>query len=315
MKRTARVILVFIGSVFLLHMAYAEEPGLGGEIVIGGDIETGRLSGLDAEEGESRVDQRNEPSDSDTYLAPYISGELNYTLPNGSTTFYITDLYTESELAIGVRQSLGNLGRIRTAGIYEDRKVWQDPYLVGVSRSRTDETSFGASFKFEDILGTHFLFSSSIMAVDVDEDRIGDREKELRRDGFRTNHSVGYTIGLDANQQFVPKVIYMRSDMEGKANSNDSCLLTVAYELGMGPWGLEASAGVGWTEFREVHPVYNKKRRSTSFSGSALLAYAEPFGWSHGSIYGLAAYHRVDENIDFFDIDLWTFELGASYKF
>jgi hypothetical protein len=315
MKKTARIILFCFGSVILMHLAHADEPGLGGEIVIGGGVVTGRLSQLDAEEGDSHVERRDERGDKETCLAPYISGELNYTLSNGRTMLFITGLNTDSELAVGVRQSLGDLGRISAAGILETREIWKDPYLVGVSRSLTDEESYGVSFAFEDILGTHFSFSSNMAAVDVDEDCIGDRERNLRRDGYRSSYGIGYVIGLDENQRLVPMVHYKRSDMEGDANSSDGYTLTAVYEWGRGPWGIEASAGVGWTKYRKDHPVYGKERRATSYDASAVVAYAEPFGWSHGSIYGLAAYNVVDENIDFFDSSLWTFGMGLGYKF
>jgi hypothetical protein len=315
MKKTVLVILFCFGSVLLMHLAHADEPGWGGEIVLGGGVVTGRLSQLDAEEADSRVERHDERGDKETHLDPYISGELNYTLSNGGTTLFITDLNTDSGLAVGVRQSLGDLGRISAAGTYETREVWQDPYLVGVSRSRTDEERYGVSFGFEDILGTHFLFSADMAAVDVDEDRIGDRERNLRRDGYRSSYGIGYAIGLDENQQLVPMVRYMRSDMEGDANSSDGYALSIVYEWGRGPWGIEASAGVSWTQYRKDHPVYGKERRAASLDASAVVAYAEPFGWSHGSIYGLAAYNLVDENIDFFDSSLWTFGMGLGYEF
>jgi hypothetical protein len=315
MKKTVLVVLFCFGSGLLMHLAHADEPGLGGEIVIGGGVVTGRLSQLDAEEGDSRVERRDERGDEETYLDLIINGELNYTLPNGRTTFFLTDLNTDKGLAAGVRQSLGDLGRISAAGTFETREVWQDPYLVGVARSRTDENSFGVSFGFEDILGTHFLFLSDIATVDVDEDRIGDRVKSLRRDGVRSSHGIGYAIGLDENQQLTPMVRYLRSDMEGDANSSDGYALTIGYEWGRGPWGIEASTGVGWTKYRKDHPVYHKERRATSFDASAIVAYEEPFGWSHVSLYGLAAYNLVNENIDFFDSSLWTFGLGLGYEF
>ena len=315
MKKATLVILFCMGAMLLVHFAHAEEPGFGGEIVVGGGIVTGRLSQLDAEEGNRRVDRRDQQGDHHTYLDSYISGELNYTLEDGRTTFYVTDLNSDSGVALGVRQDMGDLGRLNAAGTYEARRVWQDPYLLGVPRNRTDETSYGVSIEIEDFLGTNFLVASKIAAVDVDDDRIGDREKSLRRDGFRSDYAVGYVIGLSDNQLVIPMVSYVRSDMDGDANSSDGITFGLGYEWGKGSWGLEATAGVGWTDYREDHPVYRKERRATSFEASVLVAYAEPFGWSDVSFYGLAAYSRVDENIDFFDQDLWTFGLGVGYEF
>lgn len=91
MKKTVYVILFCVGSILLLQLAYAAEPEFSGEMVLGGSMVTGRLSQLDAEEGNKRVDRLNGQSDKDTYLAPYVSGELAYyTLSNGRTTVFIT---------------------------------------------------------------------------------------------------------------------------------------------------------------------------------------------------------------------------------
>lgn len=315
MKKATLVILFCMGSIFLTQVAHAEEPGIGGEIVIGEGVVTGRLSQLDAEKGNSRVKGRDERGDHDTDLKAYISGEINYTLPNSRTTFFVTAMKTDWGIAAGVRRNLGDLGRISAAGTFNTRKVWQNPYLVGILRSRTNETSVGASIAFEDIVGTHFLIEANIAAVDVDEDRIGDRERDLRRVGYRSDHGVGYVIGFRENQQIIPMVRYTRSDMKGEANSSDGIILDLSHEWGKGPWGIKSSLGVGWTKYRKAHPVYSKEREAVSFDASALAAYAEPFGWSRTSIYGLVAYSRVDENIDFFDSNLWTFGLGIGYEF
>ncbi len=315
MKKAPLVILFCMGAMLLVHIAHAEEPGFGGEIVIGGGIVTGRLSQLDAEEGDRRVNRRNQRGDKDTYLYPYISGELNYTLEDGRTTWFITGLNSYSGLAVGVRQDLGDLGRLSAAGTYDSRKVWQDPYLLGVPRPRTDEKSYGVSVELEDILDTNFLVASNFAVVDVDKDRIGARERNLRRDGFRSDYTLGYAIGLGENQIIIPMVNYARNDMDGKANSSDGVTVAIAYEWGKGPWGIEASAGIGRIDYRKDHPVYDRERRATTFEASALVAYAEPFGWSQVSIYGLASYSRVDENIDFFDQDLWVFGMGIGYEF
>ncbi len=315
MKKATLVILFCMGAVLLVHIAHAEEPGFGGEIVIGGGIVTGRLSQLDAEEGDRLVNRRNQRGDNDTYLYPYFGGELNYTLEDGRTTLFITDLKSDTGLAVGVRQDLGDLGRLSAAGTYGSRKVWKDPYLLGVPRSRTDETCYGVSVELEEIQGTNFLVTSNFSVVDVDKDRVGAREKNLRRDGFRSDHTLGYVIGLGENQLIIPMVNYARSDMDGKANSSDGVTVSIGYEWGKGPWGIEASAGIGWIDYRKDHPVFDRERRAKTFEATALVAYAEPFGWSKVSIYGLAAYSRVDENIDFFDQRLWTFGLGVAYEF
>lgn len=315
MKKTALVVLFCLGSVLLIRFAHAEEPGFGGDFYIGGSVVAGRLSRLDASDGERRINSLNESGDHDTYVEPFLGGELRYTLPSGRTTFFVTSEHNDFELATGVRQSLGDIGTLSAAGTLGFREVWENPYLVGVSRRDTDETSWGASFEFENILGTGFQLSSDIARVDVDEDRIGELYRNLRRDGYRSSFSVGYELHLTKESTLVPALRYERGDMKGDANASDGCMLAVTYAWEKDRWGFEADAGIGRTEYRESHPIFNKERSATTYYLSTLVSYYEPFGWSQVSVFGLAAYHRVAENIDFFESDLWTVGIGLGYHF
>jgi hypothetical protein len=315
MKKTVLVILFCVGSILLLHPAHAAETGFSGQIVIGASILTGHLSQLDTYERDKRIDRLDGQSDEVSYQVPYFSGELAYTLSNGLTTFFVTSLNSGADLAAGARQSLTGFGQISLAATMESCEVWQNPYLVGVSRSRTDEVGYGVSIGLQDIMGTRLVLTSQITAVDVDKDLIGEQEKDLHRDGARSTYGAGYAIGLDDRQQIIPMVLYSSDDMDGEANSNDGYALAVSYQLGSGSWGLEASIEMGWTEYRKDHPVFNKTREATSFGASALVGYSGPFGWSHTSIYCLAAYNRIDENIDFFDSEFLTFGIGVGYEF
>jgi hypothetical protein len=246
---------------------------------------------------------------------PHISGELTYTLANRQTSLFLSCLADDSGVALGMRQDLGDWGHIRIAGTFDAQEVWKDPYLVGVKRSRTDETAVGLSLEYEQIAGTGFLFSSHLVGVEVDEDRIGKREKRLRRDGHRYTLATGYQFALGDNGMVIPTVSYIGNELRGDANAADEVALGIGYAWSDGSWSVDAGAAVGRKLYRERHPVFNKSRTATSLDLSLIAGYYEPFGLAQISVYSLLAYGRVTENIDFFDSDTVCAGLGLGYHF
>ena len=315
MKKTALIVLFCFGVVLMLHNARADEAGFGGEIIVGGLWENTRRSQQDASDGNDRIDALAQNEDRETYTTPDITGELTYTLANRQTSLFLTELYYNSGVALGVRQGIGDWGQIEIAGTFEAQEVWKDPYLVGVKRSRTDETAVGLSIEYEEIFGTGFVFSSHMAGVDVDEDRIGAREKRLRRDGYRYTLATGYRFAIGDGSIIIPSVSYVGNELRGGANASDGIALGIDYAWSNGSWSVEAGAAVGRTFHRERHPVFNKARTATTLDLSLVAGYFEPFGLAQISVYSLLAYGRVTENIDFFNGDTVCVGLGLGYHF
>jgi hypothetical protein len=315
MKKAALIVFFCFGTALLLHDARADEAGFGGEIFVGGLWQNTRRSQLDASDGNDRIDVLAQNQDRETDTVPHITGELTYTLANQQTSLFLTELYYNSGVALGVRQGLGDWGHIQIAGTFEAQEVWKDPYLVGVKRSRTDETAVGLSIEYGEIFGTGFLFSSHIAGVDVNEDRIGTREERLRRDGYRHTLATGYRFALGDKGIVIPTVSYMGNELRGDANASDGVALGIDYTWSNGSWSIEAGAAVGRTRFRERHPIFNKSRTATTLDLSLITGYYEPFGLAQISVYSLLAYGRVSENIDFFNSDTVCVGLGLGYHF
>jgi hypothetical protein len=313
-KNAAIIALFCFGVVLVLNSApRADEAGFGGEIIVGGLWENTRRSQLDASNGNDRIDTLAQNEDRETDTTPAITGELSYTLANRQTSLFLTEHDYNAGVALGVRQNLGDWGQLQIAGTYMAQKVWKDPYLEGVKRSRTDETELGLSIEYTKIAGTGFLFSSDIVGVEVDEDRIGKQEERLRRDGYRYTLATGYQFALGGLGVVIPTVSYTGNELRGDANASDAVALGIGYGWSNGSWSVEAGAAVGRTHYRERHPVFNESRRATTLDLSLVTGYHEPFGLSRISVYSFLAYGRVTENIDFFNSDTVCVGLGLGY--
>ncbi len=315
MKKAVLLILYCFGSILFIQSARAAEPGFSGDIIIGGVWENARRSQLDATDGNARIDTLTENEERDTQTTPHITGELAYTFSNRQTALFVTDLNYDSGLALGVRQKLGDWGLISVAGTIEAQDVWKDPYLTGVTRSRTDETSAGVMIAYEDILGTGLQFMSHLTQVDVDQDRIGKRENDLRRDGHRYTLALGYRIALNDNNAITPSLTYTVHEIEGEANAGDGTAFAVDYAWTDNQWHIEAGASVGATSYRGKHPIFGKRHAASAVGASLVIGYYEPFGLPQVSLYSLVTYSRVNDDIDFFNSDAVCAGLGVGYHF
>lgn len=144
---------------------------------------------------------------------------------------------------------------------------------------------------------------------------VGEREKSLRRDGYRSRIETGCCLALNSYSSLTPSVRIDSIEIKGQANASDGESFDLTYQGSLGPWSLEAGASIGHSEYRKTHPVFAKKRRASAYDLSAMITYAAPFGWSPVSLYTLAAYHRVEENITFFDSETWMAGLGVGITF
>lgn len=298
------------------QVAVAEEPGFGGDLILGGVWETGRPSQLDAVDGNKTITSLNRRSKSESDADLYFSGEVRYTLANEKTTFFLSDIRDdENALSAGVQHSLGDWGTLSGAVTYGINEVWKNPYLVGTPRRRTDEASYGLAFDYDNVMGSGLLLSTEFAVVDVDNDVIGKQQKLLRRDGYRGKVSAGYEIPFSENIMVVPSINYTRHQLDGDANSSDSYGIAMALLWSRDNLSIETVAELGKTNYHDDHPVYNRERDATSFDVSALVSYYEPFGLSQTSVYAFAGYSRVDENIDFFDTNTFTTGFGVGYHF
>jgi hypothetical protein len=320
MQRTVFFIIlagvcVSIGLLIQIPSVRAEEGGFGGEFTIGLAHYSGRPSQLEVGVDNERATQLDETADYENYNEAYLAGELHYTLAHLGTTLFLDGESGSADVAVGVSQRLGDAGQITVALSYGMLEVWKDPYLTGVKRQETDSETYGLALAYEEIFGTGAFVSTTTRVVDVDQDDIGDREKKLRRDGDLHEVHLGYRLPLGKSAQLTPSLRAERHNLRGEANASDGAGAALAFEWQQGHWLLEAEAAVGYSEYREDHPLFNKTRKATTYEGTTLLGYKAPFGWSPVTLYALAAYLRSDENISFFDSEGWVTGMGVGIEF
>jgi hypothetical protein len=188
-------------------------------------------------------------------------------------------------------------------------EVWRDPYLTNAGRKETREYNYGTRIEYDKIIGSRFKLAYAFSRVDVNVDDIGDRFNDLERDGYIHNAEVEYDIRLGQSISLAPGFELSIGDIDGEANAY------MGYQFGLGfrkfskLYQLMLKATIGWDDYDDTHPVFNKTRNDTNYSAFGIFTRSNLFGKDY--LFGtlMAAYRYRDSNISF--LEAQTFLSGA----
>ncbi|MFP4350963.1 MAG: DUF2860 family protein [Desulfococcaceae bacterium] len=173
----------------------AWKDGWFGDLQIGGGVISARPSGLEVLDDNERRDRLTEESSRESEGLPLIGGKIGYGFQK-TGTMVSAGGGMEDPWHVSIGRKIGHAGRITLSALYEEEEVWENPYLTGVDRDRTDAESVGYAVNWDNILNTGLSAFAQQMHIDVDQDRIGETEPDLRRDGADTTVGVSYPWNL-----------------------------------------------------------------------------------------------------------------------
>lgn len=290
--------------------------GFFGNILLGGGMAAGRPSKLYAVEGNEVITSLDGPAEHYSEAIPFIMAELGYVIESTGTQISLgTQSGRAGLLALAVNQSLDRFGSLGVILSYGCDEVWQDPYLVGVKRVETDETTTGLEFIYENIFDTGARLSISGTQIEIDDDQIGIREPDLNRDGTALSVGAGYVAALNEKNIIIPSIDFVVDDRDGKSNSSKGYRLSLEHLFSIAKFTFKTNLAFVEAEFDEIHPIFNQTREEKGYELSEFITYAEPFGWRRFSLNGLIAYSQMDTNISFFESDVLVVGLGVGYRF
>lgn len=310
------VIIVFPVSALAGQANEQDKSGFFGNVLLGGGFTSGKPSQLEVTDDNEKIHTLDEESDRQERGIPFISGEIGYGFASTGTKISLSNQKSERSFAdLVVEQSLGGMGIARVSMGYGRQDVWADPYITGVNRRETDEESYNLKLEWEMIAGSGLLAALKLSDIDVDQDLIGSRYRDLKRDGQVMAAELGYGFAIGENQMIVPAFDIAVEDREGESNSGEKLGLSVSHSIEFGKFSVVTAMAFGKREFDKTHPVFNKTREQTEYEFSHLVTYSQPFGWKGVFITGLVSYSRINANIDFFNQDELTAGVGIGYEF
>ncbi len=312
--------LLFMVLMFPVQVpAQEDEPergGFFGNIMLGGGLAAGRPSQLEVTDDNEIINGLDERVERYSEAIPVIMAEIGYAIVSTGTEVSLGNKSGRTYLlALAVNQSLDDLGSLRIILSHGYNDVWKDPFLVGVKRDDTKEITTSLEVDYETILGTGTQLSVSSAQIKIDDDQIGIREPNLKRDGSAITFGAGYVIAFNEKNVIIPSIGFVVDERDGKSNSSTGYRLELEHVLGLGKFTFITKLAFRETEFDKIHPIFNLTREEKGYELSEFITYAEPFELRGFSINGLIAYSHVDANIRFFESDVLVVGLGIGYSF
>ncbi len=262
---------------------------------------------------------------------PSFNFAVNYTFESRTQLFFGRELVDAVRFDFtqqaGVRQEFRDKSHLSAAFVFSGipTKVWEDPFVEGQRRAKTDRDSQGVRFTYGQILGTQTQLQYTYRKIDIDKERSGEfvgltpsEANRLERDGDQHRVRVGYLLNLDQRSSFFPEFIYINDDRDGDAVSADTVELVLAYTYTGPRFNYVVTGSFSKTDYDKTHPIYGKTRDSDDWGLGAVVFDRKLLSRWMGddwSATASAGYYESDSNIDFYDAKFWTIGAGLFYRF
>ena len=320
--------------------AVAQEPmpkesGFSGYIeILGAYISTN--SQLNTDSDNKKTDSLDTSGERVNGFRPLPLGLIRYTFAEKRTQLFMgvpPENVAQGQFFVeaGARHMLSNGTGLRASGIPLTpiaQETWEDPFVVGQNRQRTDIDSYGAKLAAETILGSGLTVKYGWVRQKLDDENSGrfllsqpgslltsDDLDDLDRDTHFHRLSAEYSFRIGPRLRLTPILRYTRGDARGDANS----LHALTPQISLLYFGneLQASASASmkseWYDSR--HPVFDKTRRDFSPGLFAILGYRNPFGFKNFRIDWFNAFFKTNSNIDFYESSTFITALGLGCTF
>ena len=322
MKKTILFILfTFLTFMSITALAQAsdkhEENGFSARIEAGA-IWINTTDQLIVNDKNEKTDNLNDEADSFNITLPAVMFDLRYKFRDTDTKVYLATPLEESGIALtlGLTQTFIDKSKLDLAVFSKIMaQAWKDPYIVGVVRDDTNIKDVGFTVDYNHILDTGLNLYYGYNLVDVDEDVIGTRFNDLKRDGIIHTTGFGYMIALDESNIIIPGIEYSKANMDGESNSYNGYKIKLQYKRTKENYIFNAFVSADRKDYDKMHPIFNKTRDETEYSAIAIFTLLNPFGYDKFFTNFIAGYSYSNSNITFFDKRTYVSGITIGYNF
>ena len=232
---------------------------------------------------------------------PYVNFEFNY---NNFIAKTVVD-----ELLLGYKIDKFTVGL--STNVLAQKRVWEDPYALGSSKSKTKLLKNGAYLSYSlienDDYTSELTYSYSKYKIKNDHSI-----SSLKRDA--NNHQLRSDNVLNSNILF--NFAYDIHNADGKASSYDK------YSLGLGyiyeindSFDVTFLGNIGQTSYKETKTMLNKKIKSTDTEFVVSGTFKNPFGFNDKYLKLILVDANENANHDFYDKRSQSAILSMGFNF
>ncbi len=311
---------LFLGCTLMMAGASAEEINKLDASVGLGMIVINSGNNLNTKGSNEYLTDLDSAADKESYVIPLILPSITYDVgETGGLKLYLDTKPPIDEVG-GFAINIGGNYLYEDIGILDVNvffspfeEAWENPYVVGVSRTTTSTAKYGAKVAFNRIFGTGLRTNFVYMNDDVDRDVIGDLIPELGRDGEVYALNVNYSFFPSKRLEIRPRAGIRKGFYDGDSNSFTKYKIDLEARYRRGKLMIIPRIFYSSSEYDEVNPIFNETREDDGYGVSVKGNYIAPFNWEDWSVQGLINYSIGESNITFYDTEGISAGLFMSY--
>jgi len=278
--------------------------------------------------GDDTIDDFDSP-DEETYAMPVVGFRYGYTWDSGKTHMFLANdrgdsLQFERDLKLAIRYDFESLGSLQAAYLTSsnlETEVWSDPYVLGQSRTATEQSSTGGRITWDRIFGSGLELKATYRERDLNNEISGsdvslgltDAQRQLLdRNGDIIRVELGYLFqwGKKDRHSFRPSATYIDRDLDGAAMSQDGFSVDLSYIYSVRKLRWVNKIGYASLSGDEENPIFLETNDADRYSLSTQVFFPRAFGWKYWMPVIAAGWASEDSDIDFNDTQ--TLTLGIS---
>ncbi len=326
--------LLFTSIPALAIEPIPQESGFSGFVNVGVgylSVKSNMIAGTDLGDfGEETLSSIFDSPDSESDALPLINGELRYTFGTTRTQLFLGNqledfLRFDFATQLGLRQELSGVGIFGVSYVFSalPAEVWEDPYVAGQRRHKTDRSSSGLRVTYDKILGSDLQVEFTWRTIDIDDELSGrtflglpEAQAELLdREGDQLQLEFLYAFEFGEKHSLVPSFEYARFDLDGDAMSHHRYRVALTHGYNIDRFSFVTNLLYGYADYDKRNPIYNKTQENHRYGGSLSAFYHRLFNVEKLSLVGSVFGYKDDANIDFYEASALGGSLSIFFRF
>lgn len=322
LKKSSINIVIGFGFLVTSGVAAAQDPlSISGTMSVGAVfIDSG--NNLNPESSEKKLNNLNSAPKRKTATVPAVLIDAVWDIgEEGGTVVYFSTEPPIDEVG-GFTIDFGTSYEIQNVGILYGEvfaspfsEAWEDPYLVGADRKKTDTSKYGFQIGLNRLLGTGLRMNFTYLKDEVDNDVRGKLMPVLARDGSVYAFNLNYSFYPAEDLEIRPRASIRMGDYDGDANSFTKYKFSLESHYTIEKLTISPSVYYSHSDYDKENPLFKKTRDNTGYGAELMLNYMAPFNFDNWSATTLVSMSKGDSNIKYYDTESFTVAGFINYHF
>jgi hypothetical protein len=322
---------LLLASITSQARPLAKQPGWAATISLNAGYVSSQ-SQFSSDDSNQITDNLNNSGEKNSSLLIYPLLRIQYTTQDLQSQFFLGSSRenlgrAQFQHELGYTQQLSRRSQLTLAYFPElpwFNETWEDPFLTGGARNKTDENYQGGRIKYKSIADSPFTLQYAYGKRTVKNERSGFSlfgEDSVAAEALNRNanlHRLEGEMYIDLAKSFSlsPALLYTTSHAQGSANDYDDYSIRLNSRYKRQKHLLTLNLKWGHSHYSAGNPVFdNQIQKDAHLSLFAIYVYQQPFSWKNTRFNMLTGYNQTDSNINFYNNKSAITSLGFAYSF